>query len=90
MWCAMRVISTAPEAPSGWPSAMAPPSGLSRRGSAPVSAIQASGTGAKASFTSKTPTSDSETPALVSTFSVAGMGPVSISTGSAPVTAPAR
>ena len=29
-------------------------------------------------------------PALCSTFSVAGIGPVSISTGSAPVTAPAR
>ena len=37
-------------------------------GSAPVSAIQASGTGAKASFTSNTPTSDSATPALASTF----------------------
>src|SRR6202035_5700586 len=90
MWWAMRVISTAPDAPSGCPSAMAPPSGFSRLGSAPVPASHASGTGANASLTSKTPTSASATPALVSTFSVAGIGPVSMSTGSAPMTAPAR
>jgi hypothetical protein len=51
---------------------------------------QAIGTGANASFTSKTPTAARATPALCNTFSVAGIGPVSISTGSAPVTAPAR
>ncbi len=86
----MRVIRTAPEAPSGWPSAMAPPSGLSFASSTLVSASHASGTGANASLTSNTPTSSMRTPALCSTFSVAGIGPVSISTGSAPVTAPAR
>ena len=43
---------------------MAPPSGLSRSGSAPVSASQASGTGAKASLTSKTPISAKRQPGL--------------------------
>src|SRR5256885_12979449 len=40
----MVVIRRMPEAPSGWPRAMAPPRGFSRSGSAPSSFCQASGT----------------------------------------------
>ena len=50
--CTSVVISLAPEAPSGWPSAIAPPLTLSRAGSAPSVCSQASGTGANASLTS--------------------------------------
>ena len=57
MWWMRVVINRAPLAPSGWPSAIAPPSGLSRRSSAPVSASHAMGTGANASLTSKAPMS---------------------------------
>ncbi len=74
----------APEPPSGCPRAIAPPFGLSRAGSAPVSASQASGTGAKASLTSKTPMSSTERPERASTFAVAGIGAVSMTTGSSP------
>lgn len=70
--------SLVPEAPSGWPRAIAPPRGLSLAGSAPVSAAQASGTGANASFTSKASMSAMVSPARLSTFSVAGIGPVSM------------
>src|SRR3981081_1030099 len=38
MWCTMRVIKMAPDAPRGRPTAMAPPSGLSLAWAAPVSA----------------------------------------------------
>ena len=48
--------------PSGWPSAIAPPWGLVRAGSAPVSFSQAIGTLAKASFTSNAPMSARATP----------------------------
>src|SRR6185437_14063147 len=50
MWWSMVVIRRAPLPPSGWPRAIAPPLGLSFAGSAPISASQASGTGAKASI----------------------------------------
>lgn len=78
----------APEPPSGWPTAIAPPSGLRRSGSAPVSASHANGTGANASLTSNAPMSSMHRPDLRNTFSVAGIGPVSIMIGSAPLTAP--
>ena len=41
------VSSRAPVAPSGWPSAIAPPQALTRARSAPVSRCQASTTGAR-------------------------------------------
>src|SRR5207344_2101929 len=46
------LISLVPVAPSGWPSAIAPPFTLSLAGSASSAFSQASGTGAKASLTS--------------------------------------
>ena len=67
---------------------MAPPSGLRRCSSAPISASQATGTDANASFTSNTPMSPTASPERFSTRAVAGIGPVSIISGSAPLTAP--
>src|SRR6516162_7458316 len=88
MWCTIRVIKMAPDAPRGCPTAIAPPSGLSLAWSAPVSASQASGTLANASLTSKAPMSSMVRPARLSTLAVAGIGAVSMVTGSSPVTAP--
>jgi hypothetical protein len=62
---------------------MAPPYGFSRAGSAPVSASHASGTGANASLTSNAPMSSSRSPDRASAFCVAGIGAVSMITGSA-------
>src|SRR5271165_2094016 len=82
MWCTRVVISRAPLPPSGWPSAIAPPLGFSVFASAPMSASQASGTDANASFTSKAPISSRPSPLLTRAFFVAGMGAVSMITGS--------
>ena len=68
------VISRAPEAPSGWPSAIAPPRGLSRSSRHRSAAAQASGTGANASLTSMWSKSAIDIPVRGSTFSVAGIG----------------
>src|SRR5688572_24126758 len=74
MRCTSVVMRRAPDAPSGWPSAMAPPSRFSWAGSAPMSASHASGTGANASLTSKAPISSSRSPDRASAFCVAGVG----------------
>ncbi len=66
---------------------MAPPFTFTRSMSAPVSFCQASTTLAKASFTSKRSMSSMERPLRSRIFCVAGMGPVSMVTGSAPATA---
>ena len=75
-----------PDDPSACPRAIAPPRGLSFAGSAPVSASQASGTGANASFTSNASMSLMLRPVRARIFSVAGMGPVSMYSGSSPTT----
>ena len=62
--------------------AIAPPPALSRSGSAPVSASQVSGTGANASLTSNAPMSPMDRPDFFSALRVAGMGAVSMITGS--------
>ena len=80
------VINRAPVAPMGCPSAMPPPLTLTRSCGAPVSFIQASGTEAKASLHSKRSMSSTPRPARSSACLVAGMGPVSIHTGSSPRT----
>jgi len=80
------VISRAPDAPNGCPSAIAPPFTLSCLASAPVSASQASGTEANASLTSKMSMSARPRPARASTLAVAGIGAVSMITGSSPTT----
>ena len=80
----MVANSLAPVAPSGWPSAIPPPLGLTLAGSAPVSLIQASTTGAKASLISTMSISSIDRPVLSNAYRVAGIGPVSMRTGSAP------
>ena len=50
--CSSVVSSLPPVAPSGWPSAIAPPLTLSLSRSAPSALAHASGTGANASLTS--------------------------------------
>jgi len=77
----------APLAPSGWPSAIAPPFTFTLARSAPVSRCQASTTLENASFTSNRSMSASVRPDRRSTFSVAGMTAVSIINGSSPTTA---
>jgi hypothetical protein len=81
------VIIRAPLAPTGCPRAIAPPLTLTRSGSAPVSASQARTTEAKASLTSKSPMSSTVRPARLRSAAVAGIGPVSLSTGSTPTNA---
>mmetsp|Transcript_30938 Transcript_30938/g.100755 ORF Transcript_30938/g.100755 Transcript_30938/m.100755 type:complete len:216 (+) Transcript_30938:130-777(+) len=82
--------SFAPVAPKGCPSAIAPPFTFRRDGSAPMAFAHAMGTLANASFTSYKPISPMVSPARSSAFWVAGMGPVSIATGSAAATATSR
>ena len=84
MWCTSVVIRRAPDPPSGWPRAIAPPLKFSAFGSAPRSASQASGTEANASLTSKAPISSRFRPLRARAFWVAGMGAVSMMIGSAP------
>ncbi len=65
---------------------MPPPLTLTRSGSAPVSAIQASTTEANASLTSNASKSSIRIPVLRSAYSVAGIGALSMKMGSAPRT----
>ena len=66
--------SLVPEAPSGWPSAIAPPFTLTLSMSGLSSFSQASTTEAKASLISTRSMSSMVIPARSSTFFVAGMG----------------
>lgn len=50
-WCARWALMRAPEAPTGWPKAIAPPWGFARAGSRPSSFCTARNCGAKASLT---------------------------------------
>src|ERR1700689_2211257 len=84
--CSSLVIRIAPVAPSGCPRAIAPPFGFVFFSEAPVSADQASSTGANASLTSNTSISSIFSLPRASACSVAGIGPVSMNTGSAPTT----
>src|SRR5450759_4022592 len=87
MWWTSVVISRAPEPPSGWPSAIAPPFGVTVFMSAPGSISQALTTVANASLTSIAPISSSRSPERASAFAVAGIGPVRMVTGSTPASA---
>src|SRR5699024_4693428 len=82
MWWTRSVMMRAPEPPSGWPRAIAPPLGFTRSQSTPISCIHAIGTDAKASFTSYTSMSEALRPDFASAFCVAGIGAVSMMTGS--------
>src|ERR1700733_984991 len=82
-------ISLPPEAPSGWPRAMAPPLGFTSSMFGWCSFSHASTTEAKASLISTASMSSSVNLARSSTVVVAGIGPVSIVTGSTPARAKA-
>mmetsp|Transcript_12643 Transcript_12643/g.19425 ORF Transcript_12643/g.19425 Transcript_12643/m.19425 type:complete len:207 (-) Transcript_12643:625-1245(-) len=79
-WAVMR----APEAPSGWPSAMAPPLLLATARSRPSSFSQARYWAAKASLISTSPTSPSDVPAAARAPAMAGTGPMPMISGAQP------
>ncbi len=83
-----QVASTrAPEAPSGWPIAIAPPSTFTRSGSScGQAARQASDCAANASLSSSTDTSSQPMPAALSARSTACTGPIPNTSGSTPET----
>jgi hypothetical protein len=66
---------TVPDAPIGWPMAIAPPLGLVFFGSRPSTLATDSDWAAKASLDSTTPMSSSLRPALASAMRVEGIGP---------------
>ena len=80
-------MSMAPVAPSGWPSAMAPPLTLTLSMLTPRSEAKRSTTAANASFISIRSRSPTLSPALASALREAGAGPVSMMVGSDPLTA---
>ena len=83
----MVPVIMAPVAPSGWPIAIAPPLTLSFSSGMFRSFWNFSTTEANASFSSNRSMSSTVRPARSSTFLVAGVGPVSMMIGSAPLVA---
>src|SRR6185437_13794776 len=83
----MVPVIMAPVAPSGWPIAMAPPLTLSFSSGMFRSFWNFSTTDANASLISTRSMSSRVRPARSSTLRVAGVGPVSMMTGSAPLVA---
>src|SRR3954466_6480352 len=82
--CSSVLSRRAPVEPSGWPRAIAPPLTLTRSMSGESSRDQARTTGANASLTSNRSMSPIAIPLRSSSLRVAGIGPVSIITGSTP------
>src|ERR1035437_7524999 len=78
----------APEAPIGWPMAMAPPLTLTLEVSQPRSLLTAQACAAKASFASIRSRSSFFQPAFLSAARAAGIGPVPMIAGSTPARAP--
>ncbi len=74
----------APVAPRGWPSAIAPPFGLTFAGVGTGLLQPRHHHGANASLISTVSMSSIDRPVFFSAYSVAGIGPVSMNTGSAP------
>mmetsp|Transcript_104689 Transcript_104689/g.249264 ORF Transcript_104689/g.249264 Transcript_104689/m.249264 type:complete len:200 (-) Transcript_104689:517-1116(-) len=79
-----------PEAPMGWPMAMAPPLTFTLAGSQPISWLTASACAAKASFASMRSRSDTFQPTFSKTFLELGMGPVPMISGFTPALAKPR
>ena len=77
----------APEAPIGWPNAIAPPFTLTRAESQPISRLTASACAAKASLISSKSKSPTCQPAFCRQRREAGAGPIPITAGSTPVQA---
>lgn len=82
-------LSAEPGQPSGWPSAMAPPSGLTWSGSMRRSWRQARAWAANASLISAVSRSSIAPPAWVNALRVAGIGPRPMTSGCTPAVAPA-
>src|SRR5216684_707810 len=85
-WLSAVIISRPPEAPSGWPSAMAPPLGLTFSASSarPSWRSTASAWAAKASLSSIVSKSRNVMPSLAKSFCVAGTGPIPMTRGGTP------
>eukprot|EP00043_Microstomoeca_roanoka_P023604 m.258924 g.258924 ORF g.258924 m.258924 type:complete len:349 (+) comp32889_c0_seq1:304-1350(+) len=77
----------APEAPIGWPMAMAPPFTFTMDGSQPISLLTAQACAAKASFASTRSRSSAFQPALSSALREAKIGPTPMIDGSSPAVA---
>ena len=88
-WFIAVVTSRAPLAPSGWPSAMAPPFGLTRASSSarPRSRSTARPCAAKASLSSITSICARLSPVSASTLRTAGAGPKPMMRGASPAVA---
>ena len=88
-WLTAVVTSRAPLAPSGWPSAMAPPLGLTRGSSSasPRSRSTASPCAANASLSSMVSICSRLSPVSASTFLTAGAGPNPMMRGASPAVA---
>ena len=82
--CTTVAARMAPVAPSGWPSAIAPPIGLTTSGFRPRVLITANAWAAKASFSSIQPMSARLKPAALSAAGIASIGPMPISSGGTP------
>ena len=82
--CSSVVIRRAPVEPSGWPSAIAPPFTFTRSMSGSSSRRHAATTDANASLISTRSMSSIFIPLRSRSFFVAGIGPVSMITGSTP------
>ena len=74
--CSRVVVIRAPEQPSGWPMAIAPPLTFSRSGSSLSSSDTATAWAANASLTSTSSSASVCQPALASTLPMAGTGPM--------------
>ena len=82
--CTTVAARIAPVAPSGWPSAIAPPIGLTLAASSPTVSITASACAAKASFSSIQSMSPSCSPADFSAAGIAAIGPMPMISGGTP------
>ena len=80
-------VMRAPEQPSGWPSAIAPPLALTISSSSPRSRMQASDWEAKASLSSTASRSSIASRRAWSTLRVAGTGPMPMMSGATPALA---
>src|ERR1700694_357289 len=88
--CTSVAMMRTPLAPSGWPSAIAPPFVLTRCGSSSRSRTQAITCDAKASFSSTQSISAALSPARARAFCEAGIGPRPMQDGSTPALAGGR
>ena len=82
--CTTVAARMAPVAPSGWPSAMAPPIGLTLALSSPSVLMTASDCAAKASFSSYQSICSFVSPAYFSAAGIASIGPMPMMCGGTP------